>query len=150
MRRPLILVALWYISGVLAGNFLAPPLLFLLASAISLAAAALIWTRARPILIGPAIFLAGWVNIQAHTAVTSPNDVRRIIGVGPELANFRGSLRETPSHRVFVHDQKESWRTICQLDLTEVRLNRHEWQPVVGRVAVMTPGLLTNYFAGQT
>lgn len=150
MRRPLILVALWYISGVLAGSFLAAPLLCLLASAISLTAAALIWTRARPFFIGPAIFLAGWVNVQAHTAIISPSDVRRIVGVGPELATFRGSLRETPSYRVFIQDQKESWRTLCQLDLTDVRLNRDQWQPVVGRVAVMTPGLLTNHFAGQT
>jgi len=73
-----------------------------------------------------------------------------MIGVEPALATFRGTIRETPSHRVFVQGDKELWCTVCQLDVAWAHLNRGPWQPAVGRVNIMTPVLLTNFFAGQT
>ena len=49
-----------------------------------------------------------------------------------------------------MQDEKESWRTLAQVDLTAMRLNQQPWQPAIGRIAVTTPGMLTNFFAGQS
>jgi competence protein ComEC len=93
--------------------------------------------------------LAGWTDAALRTAILSPNDLRTLIGSEPALATLRGTLCETPSHRVFVQDEKESWRTLARIEVTDLRPNKQGWQPATGRVAVMTPVMLTNYFAGQ-
>jgi competence protein ComEC len=97
----------------------------------------------------PAVGFDRWSNAALSTAVLSPYDLRLITGDAPQLATLRGMLRETPAQRVFVQDEKESWRTVAQVELTAIRLNRQNWQPARGRVAITTPGALTNFFAGQ-
>jgi len=62
---------------------------------------------------------------------------------------LRGKLYETPTQRVFFQDQKESWRSLAQLEVTSAQLDRHTWQAASGRVAVITPAILTNVFGGQ-
>ena len=150
MKRPLILVALFYVVGVLLARSISLPPGVLLASSLSLALLALAWPRMRPLWLCPLIIWTGWSNAELSTAILSPHDLRRILGDQPHLLTVRGVLRETPTLRVFVQDEKESWRTLAQVDLTAMRLNQQPWQPAVGRIAVTTPGMLTNFFASQT
>ena len=149
MKRPLTLVALLYLAGILIAGYTSLPPALLLASSLSLAAASLAWTRARSLLLCPLILLTGWTNAALRTAILSPRDLRCILGEQSELPTCRGRLRETPSYRVFVQDEKESWRTLAQIDITAIRPNRRPWQAATGRIAVSTPGMLTNLFAGQ-
>src|SRR6266571_1718237 len=149
MKRPLILVALFYVFGILLAGFISVRPTPLLAGSLGLALLALFWPGARPLLICALALLTGWTNVTLHSAVLSPNDLRRICGSQPALTTLRGTLHQTPSHRVFVQDEKESWRTLAQIDVTAIRPNRRPWQAATGRIAVSTPGMLTNFFAGQ-
>jgi len=150
MRYPLLNVALWYASGILAASLVSLPWLFLLAGTGALLLLAVTWARARRFLLYPLMLLTGWTNSSLHTAVLSPQDLRAILGAGPALATVRGVLRETPTLRVYERDAKPAWRTLARLQVTEVCLNQQDWQPAAGRTAVTSPGPLTNLFAGQT
>src|SRR4051794_36279609 len=108
MRRPLIFVALCYVTGILLGSVMPLPLVLLLACALGLCILAVSFPRARAFIILPLCILSGWAGKILHTAVISPHDLRRLIGDEPALATFRGTLRETPSSRVFVQDKNET------------------------------------------
>ena len=150
MKRPLVPVALLYVGGILIARFISLPPLLLLAGSLSLAALTLAWPRARLVGLCTLIVLTGWTNHTLRTAILSPHDLRRILGEQPEIVTVRGTLRETPTQRVYERDQQESWRTMARVDVTALRLNRQSWQPAAGRMAVTTQGILsTNFFAGQ-
>jgi predicted membrane metal-binding protein len=150
MRRPLLIVALLYVSGILAATAVELPPLPLALLALGVAVLAAAWARVRLVLLGALLVLAGWTNSTLHTAVLSPNDLRAILGQQSDIVTVRGTLCESPSHRVYEMDEKESWRTLAQVEVNAMCANRQKWRPAAGRIAVMTPGLLTNFFAGQT
>ncbi len=150
MKRPLLLVTLPYVAGILLGNYFSLSPWLLIATALGLLVLALVWSRARLILLWPLLLLTGWTNVTLRTAILSPHDLRNILSPEPQLATIRGTLRETPSLRVFEYDEKESWRTMARLDVTAVRPHHQAWRPAAGRIAITTPGSLTNLFAGQT
>jgi hypothetical protein len=137
MKRPLVQVGLLYVAGILVGGLIPLPLATLLVSAFGLAVFAAAWARARPFLLFPLIILAGWTNQTLHTAILSPNDLRAILGDQAEIVTVRGVLRETPSLRVFVQDEAESWRTMAQIDVTSLCPNRQNWGPA--SVASLSP-----------
>jgi len=58
-------------------------------------------------------------------------------------------LRETPTLRVYEQGETPAWRTLARIELTELCLHKKPWQPAAGRIAVATPGTLTNLFGGQ-
>jgi len=149
MKRPLVQVALLYVAGILVGRFIPLPLTTLLVAAFGLTVLATAWAHGRPLLVYPVIILTGWTNQTLHTAILSPNDLRTILGDQAEIVTVRGVLRETPSLRVFEQDEVESWRTMAQIDVTSLCPNRQSWRPAFGRIAVTTPGALSNFFAGQ-
>jgi competence protein ComEC len=150
MKRPLLPVALLYVSGILIALVIPVPPLPLLMSSLSLAVLTLAWPRARLVGLAALIFLTGWTNHTLRTAVLSPHDLRRILGEQPEIVTLRGTLHETPTQRVYERNQQESWRTMARIDVTALRLNHKPWQPAAGRIAVTTQGILsTNLFAGQ-
>src|SRR5262249_47376387 len=132
------------------GNCFSLSTKLLFGTAFSLLVPALVWGRARPLLLWPLLLVTGWTNITLHTAVLSPNDLRNIFSQEPQLVTIRGTLPETPTLRVFEVDEQESWRTMARVDVTEVRPHRQAWRPAAGRIAVTTPGTLTNLFASQT
>src|SRR5438874_1947610 len=121
MKRPLVLVTLPYVGGILVGEFISLPPLVLLGISLAPLLVALAWTKARGLLLWPLLFLAGLTNLTLHTAILSPHDLRKIFGQQPELAAVRGILRETPSLRLFEADDKESWRTMARLEVTAVQ-----------------------------
>jgi len=149
MKRPLLLVALLYVGGITIADLLPLSPVLLLSGSLSLAVMALIWSRGRSLLLYPLILLTGWTNLTLHTAILSPEDLRCILGGQTELVTVRGILHETPTQRIYEHDEKESWRTTARIDVAALQVNRQDWQRATGRMAVTTPGILTNFFAGQ-
>jgi competence protein ComEC len=149
VKRPLLQIGLLYVVGILLGHWFVLSLKLLLGVSIVVAAVAIAWSRARVFLLYPLIILSGWTNHSFQTATISPIDLRAIIGEQPQIVIVRGVLRETPSLRVFEQDELESWRTLAQLDVTALCPNRQSWLPAFGRIAVSTPGALSNFFAGQ-
>ena len=151
MKRPLVVVALLYGGGIVLGDFVSAPPFLLLFVSLALAVAALVWKRARLVLLAALLLLTGWTNFIFRTAIISPHDIRKVMEQRTELVALRGRLSETPFHRVYEHDDKESWRTMAQIELSELQLNKQtSWLPAVGTVAISTPGILaSNFFGGQ-
>src|SRR5437773_32424 len=150
MNRPLAIVALLYVSGLLLGGFLALRLPWLFACSLGLAGASFVWSAARVYLLSLLAVLTGWTNLATRTAVISPCDLRTLVGTNLEFVTLRGTLCDTPSQRVYEYRDKESWRTLAPINVAVVQREAH-WHPAFGRVAVATPGVLgTNFFGGQT
>src|SRR2546427_7286599 len=150
MNRPLAIVALLYVSGVLLGGFLSLRLPWLFAFSLGLAGATFVWSAARVYLLALLAVLTGWTNLATRTAVISPCDLRTLVGTNVEFVTLRGALCDTPSQRVYEHRDKESWRTLARIEVAALQRDAH-WQPAFGRVAVATPGILgTNFFGAQT
>jgi hypothetical protein len=118
MKQPLLPGAVLYAGGILAGAMAPLSPWVLLGVCLGLGAAALGWGRGRAALLCPLMLLAGWTNLSLHTAVLSPNDLRRILGDQPAIVSVRGALRETPSLRAHQRGQKESWRAIAHVEAT--------------------------------
>ena len=150
MKRPLGLVALLYGGGLLLAEFFQPALAILLSLSLGLAVAAMAFARLRTLLLWPLLVCTGWTNLVFHTAVVSPFDLRRTQPGPPELVSLRGTLTETPTQRVYVRDEEETWRTVARVQVTSLG-RQSVWQPAFGQVAVMVAGILPEqFFAGQT
>ncbi len=150
MKRPLMPVALLFMAGILMPWLVSVSPFIILSSGVLLAMLTLLWGGGRPILVWPLVFLTGWTDIALRTAIISPHDLRRILSDQPELVSLHGALNETPTLRVFQQNEKEVWHTQARINVSALRFDRGAWQPAVGRVAVTTPELLTNFFGGQT
>jgi len=149
MKQPLTIVALIYASGVLAGQFLRLPLPWLFGGSAGLVMLALAIPSRRELWLGLLLLLTGWTNLAWRTAIISPHDLRRLIGERAELVTLYGTLAETPSQRVFVREEKETWHTLAPVEVQAICLGSNR-QAAVGRVLASTPGLLaTNLYAGQ-
>jgi competence protein ComEC len=153
MKQPLGIVAVLYVVGLLLGNFSQPPLPWLFAVSLAVAAAALLLRKLRSFLIWPLIVLTGWTNFVWHTAVVSPIDLRVLVKSDFMLARVRGTLVSTPSERLYMSDQGESFRTIARINVTALERDldsNTNWQPAFGQIAIVSSGELTNlFFAGQ-
>jgi len=150
MKRPLLWAGLLYVAGILVGNSVPVSLAILLPVSLAVATAAIAWANARLYLLYPLILLVAWTGYTLHTAIISPHDLRRVLGAAPEIVTVRGILSETPTIRYSEVGEKTAWHTMARVDVAALRPNREEWKPATGRVAVSTPGQLTNLFAGQT
>lgn len=149
MKRPLLPVALCYVGGLLLAYAVPAPLLFLFTFSFGLLLIALLFAKARNILLWPLLVLVGWTNLSRHTAILSPHDLRIIAGKEPALTTLRGTLAETPSLRLHERGGKEFARTLVPLEITTLATNGH-WQPALGRVMISTKGELpAEFFAGR-
>src|SRR5947207_1022175 len=150
MKRPLGIVALLYVGGVLLGEFLPLRPSWLLSISLALAAASFVWTAARIHLLCLLLVFAGATNLATRTAVISPFDLRTLAGTNVEYLTLRGTLCETPSQRIYEHRDKEFWHSLARLEVAALQRGTN-WQPAFGRVAVTTPGILADhFFGGQT
>src|SRR5262245_39993329 len=149
MNRPLAILALLYVSGVLLGHVFLPPLPWLFALSLGLAGACFVWSVARVYLLSLLAVLTGWTNLATRTAVISPCDLRIVAGTNLAFVTLRGTLCDTPSQRVYDHQDKASWRTLARINVEALQQDAR-WHAAYGRVAVATPGLLgTDFFGGQ-
>jgi len=120
MKRPLVWIALVYIGGLLLAELYQPPLVPLFAISLGLGVGALALPAARPWLIWALVLFTGWTNLTFRTALLSPHDLRLIVGSEPILATIRGTLTETPGHRTYVRNEKETTRTIAQVRVSHL------------------------------
>ena len=149
MKRPLVAVVLLYGCGLLLAEWWQPPLPFLFAASLALAIGAIALGRLRCFLIWPLIILTGWTNLVYRTAILSPQDLRTQLTSAPEDLVVRGKLCETPGKRLYIHDEKESWRTLARLEVTALRHGTN-WQDARGQIVVVTQGNLpTGFFTGE-
>lgn len=144
------MVALMFAGGILLADVVPIPLpvFALLGAATTLALLALAWTRARPVLVWVLLVAAGAASLNQHKTVLSPHDLRGVAGDQPVIATLRGTLAETPHHRIFEQKEQEIWRTLAEVNVTGVRTRGGDWKPASGRVAVTTPGILPEWFFG--
>jgi competence protein ComEC len=150
MKRPLGFVTLFYVGGLLMGEFLKPPLSTLFSCAFAIALASLALPRRRLLLVWPLIFFAGWTNFIYRTAIISPDDLRAVLAPNPELVTVRGTLRNTPDEHRYLRDNKELFRNTAQVDVTAVQQGAN-WRPAVGRIVVQTSDARPpEIFANQT
>ncbi len=151
MRRPLLMVALMFAGGIVLADVapISPPVFTSLGISMALALLALACARARLVLVWILLVSAGAANLARHKAVLSPHDLRLFAGDQPAIANVRGTLVETPYHRIYEHKEEESWRTLAEVEVTELRTGNGDWKPAVGRITVSTPGVLPREFFGQ-
>src|SRR5262245_4407632 len=101
MKRPLLIVALAYVGGVLVGDRFTLPLGLLFAPSFLLVSLAVGWPRARPYLLWLLVPLVGCTNLTTRSAVLSPYDLRTLIGEQVEYVTLSGHLLETPEYRFF-------------------------------------------------
>ena len=80
MKRPLVPVALLYVGGILVACCIPVPPLFLLIGSLGLVVLTLAWPRLRLVGLGALIVLTGWTNHTLRTAISSPHDLRSILG----------------------------------------------------------------------
>ena len=118
MKRPLALVAMLYVAGVLLGDLFPLRLFWLFVLSFAVAAAALTWTAARVYPLYLLVVLTGWTNVAARTAVLSPVDLRTLAGTNVAYVTLRGMLCETPGQRVYEHRGQESWHTLARLEVS--------------------------------
>jgi len=138
-----------YAAGLLLGQFLKVPLVLLFATAFLVLVLAVILGKIRPHLLCLLLGLTGWINFALHTEIISPQDLRGLLSSETELVRVRGELVETPSQRVYVRDDVESWRTLARLNVTAMARGTN-WQPASGQILVATKGTLpAGFFAGQ-
>jgi competence protein ComEC len=141
MKRPLGIVALLYLGGLVLGNYFQPPLPCLFVISFAVLAGTLLLPRFRPFLIYPLVFFTAWTNFVWHSAVVSPMDLRLVLSGQPELARVRGTLLETPAERAYFYDTGESFSTRGRLKVAAVQRGTN-WQPAVGEIEVITSGQL--------
>ena len=148
MKRPLLNVALLYAGGLLLANFLPWPPLVMLGAAWLVALAATFNSRGRAWLLPLLLSLTGMANLRLHTAILSPQDLRLVATNEAEIVIVRGTLHETPWHRVYEHDDEPVWRTVAQIEIHELRSRHGAWRPATGQVMCGTRGVLGPEFFG--
>jgi ComEC/Rec2-related protein len=149
MKRPLVSVVVAYAAGLLLGNYLQLPLPVLFAAAFLVIVLVLVLDKFRPALLCLLLVLAGWTNLSFRATVFSPNDLRNVLSREPEQVIVRGKLAETPTQRVYLQDETESWRTLALVNVSAVARGS-DWQPASGQIIVATPEKLpATFFGGQ-
>ncbi len=139
-----------YAGGLLLAECCQPPLALLFAISLGLAGAALFLDRARPCLLWALLFFTGWTNLVCRTTSVSPHDLRLTQGKTAQLVTVRGRLRETPGHRIYVRDDKETVRSIAQIRVSHLLCRCADWRAACGEVLVITPARLPeDIFAGR-
>lgn len=148
-KRPLIPVALLYITGILLAGVPAS-LTLLFALAFALAILFFLLPAGRIYLLGALIILTGWINLAQRTTTLSPDDLRVVLTRPEEIATIRGRLIETPYHRSHESKNKEVWSSMTRIEVSAVRIGDAEWRPACGKIMSSTKEFLPdNFFAGQ-
>lgn len=150
MKRPLMPVALCYVSGILLAHWTASlPILF--TTAFSLAALAFGWEKQRPLILCLVIALTGWINVAHRTAILSGQDLRVVASADLSLAKVRGTLLETPKQHVRLRKEEITTNSSAKLALSAITLGDAPWKRVAGTIETQTKGVLpAGFHAGQT
>lgn len=149
MNWPLCPVALFYLGGILLGQWLHPSLAGLFTASFLAVAAAMVSTRARPMLLTVGLILAGWTNASWRSAILSPADLRNVAVLADQAASVRGALHASPIPRLYERQGKEFWHSSVVIDTTAIQL-ANGWHPARGKIIAYASGILgSNFFNGQ-
>ncbi|HEX3626815.1 MAG TPA: ComEC/Rec2 family competence protein [Verrucomicrobiae bacterium] len=136
---PFVAVVSFYAIGLLLAGFFQPPLPLLFAASFILLALVLTVAKWRTYPLCGLLVLTGWTNLVFHTAIISPNDLRRIIGDATDSASVRGVLVRTPQIKISQRRGEEIERSQAQVCVSEIRAGAGPWQPATGDIIVSTP-----------
>lgn len=154
-HRPFVVVVSFYGFGLLLAEFFQPPLPALFAASFLMLLLVLAVAKWRAFLLCALLILTGWTNLVFHTAIISPNDLRRIVGDQTEPASVRGVLVRSPQIKISQRRGEEIERSQAQVKVSEIRAGDEPWQPADGDIIVFTPMANpahaggTNYWGGQ-
>ncbi len=150
MKRPFAPVVSFYAVGLLFAEFFKPPLAALFAASFLVLILVLAVRKFRPFLLCALLVMAGWTNLVFHTAIISPNDLRRLVGDEAQIATVRGTLIQTPQIKISEHNGDEKEHSLAQMRVKEILMGEG-WRPAEGELVVTTPEVPgTNFFAGQS
>ncbi len=147
MKHPLTTVALFYTAGVMLGNVWELPTWSILSLSLGLSVAAMADAKRRAFWLCVLLVLFGCASLTVRTAILSPLDLRVVFGDATEIVTIEGRLQATPEQRLFIRDEKASWRTQATLEVHSVKRGETV-TPADGLVAVTTPGILSVRFFG--
>lgn len=149
MQRPLLKVAVFYATGILVGDFLRVPLLWLIGACLVAAVAIFASRRIRSVALAVFLLLLGLANSTWRTAITSPSDLRAVVGDKPEIVSVRGKLAVAPAEHIFERHHEEQMRTVAYVHVSGLARGTN-WQNANGDIIVMTPSILPDsYYVGQ-
>lgn len=149
MKRPFVVVVSFYSIGLLLAELFRPTLPILFAASFLVLFLALAVGKWRAFLLCALLVLTGWTNLVFRTGITSPNDLRELIGDKPETVTVRGVLVRTPQIKISERRGDEIARSQAQVRVSEIRTG-DIWQPADGEVVVSLAGLPgANFFGGQ-
>lgn len=148
MKRPLVAVVSFYIIGLLLAELCRPRLEVLFAVSFFLFALAFAFKRFRPLFLCVLLGFAGWINLIIHETIIAPDDLRNLIGDKTEIVSIRGTLEQTPQIKISERNNEETERSIAQIRVSEIQQD-DRWQTAAGKIVVVTPAPMTNFFAGQ-
>lgn len=149
MKRPLLLVGLLFVGGILAAEYVSFPALTSLWVLGALITLAILIASARVFLLYIAIFLAGAADLSLNKAVLSPNDLRTMLSTDPKIITVRGVLLDTPVTRRSETRTHTNVTASARLAVEALCPEKGEWRAAIGKVVVSTSGETTNLFAGQ-
>ncbi|MEW6158584.1 MAG: ComEC/Rec2 family competence protein, partial [Verrucomicrobiota bacterium] len=145
MKRPLVMVAMIYVSGVFLADRFALPLVASFAVSFIAGVMALVSVRQRKWLLPIFILLFGCFNFTVRTQVLSPFDLRSMAPRDPAFVRVEGRLRETPVLRVYERQGKSQIRSMARLQVNGIHLPTG-WQEAFGELAISTHGELPSDF----
>ena len=151
MKRPLGIVALCYVTGIILGSGIGGPLGFLFLSGFLVSGAVWLLPSRGTFLLPALVMIAGWTNFQLQTDIVSPRDLRVLLGQAPQLVTLQGVLLETPTLRVRHIQGRETpqWRSSAHISVTTLQTD-DSTLAARGRIIVSTRDLLSrDWFAGQ-
>ena len=125
-----------FIAGIVLAELSGGPFTLFCFFALCFVLAALLWPKQGQVMLGASIVAAGAAALTCQTRVIAANDLRNVIGGETRIATVRGKLVETPYQR-FYEDRS---RSMTKLECAELRFKNTDWQPVIGTVAIVTPG----------
>ena len=137
-HRPFVVVVSFYAVGLLLAEWVRPPLVLLFVASLLTLFLVLAIAKWRPFLLCALLVLIGWANLIVHTAIISPNDLRRLIGDQTEFATLRGILVRAPQIKISERRGAEIERSQAELHVSEIQLG-DTWQPADGDIIVSTP-----------
>jgi competence protein ComEC len=149
MKRPLLLVGLLFVGGILAAEYIPFSPIGLLSGSAALIVLAILLAPARTLLLYPAIFLTGAADLTLNEAAFSPNDLRNLIKADNEIVTVRGLLLETPVIHYHENKGRTSASTQAKVAVQNLRPNKGNWRPATGKIIISSAGEATNLFAGQ-
>lgn len=133
MKRPLGLVIIAYLLGILLGDALTIPVGLWLAVGLGVAALCLYSNRARPWLLLPLLLLSGAANLALNQQIISPLDLRRTLGDEPALITVRGRVKTVDLRASTPRAGEEAMRTSARLRVEALQIDG-AWQPAYGWV----------------